>query len=64
MEMGKIPFFGQALEEEMKKDPTLQGSTKFIFFVAREVTLAPAGTAGAASGESADEAADRDSGWE
>jgi hypothetical protein len=54
--LNKMPLIGKAIEEEMKKDPQLQGITKVVFVLAKQVELLlPAGGAGedgaAAGGE-------------
>jgi len=64
MEMEKMPFIGKAITEEMKKDPSLQGNTQVVFFVAKEVTLAAANTGSTGGGDSAADAAGSDTGWE
>jgi hypothetical protein len=48
MDLSKMPFMGQMIKDEMAKDPTFQGNTAFIMFVAKQVELV-----GGASGESA-----------
>lgn len=59
-ELGKTPFIGKAFVEEMEKEPDLKGQTQFIFFVAKEVSLAPPPPS--ETDESAP--ADTDTGWE
>jgi hypothetical protein len=49
-EMGKMPFVGQAIEEEMQKDPEMAKNMRMIFFIAKEVE-AVAGDSGESAGE-------------
>lgn len=39
MDLGKMPFFGKMIEEEMKKDPSLKTGAKMTFLLAKQVTL-------------------------
>jgi len=68
-ELEKMPIVGKSIGEEMQKDPNMQGKMLLVFFIAKEVTLAPVtsgGSAGSgnAAGDSADGSAAGDTGWE
>jgi hypothetical protein len=69
-ELEKMPIVGKSIGEEMQKDPTMQGNMQLVFFIAKEVTLAPVtGGSSAASGNAAGDSADddnaaSDTGWE
>ena len=51
MEIEKAPFFGKEMAAEMRKDPSLAGNTKIIFFMAKGIEVVQVGGGGTPSGD-------------
>lgn len=66
MELEKMPLVGKAIVEGMKQEPAMQGREEVVFFIAKDVALAPEGNAIDAGGgmEGNNAAGASDSGWE